>query len=147
MPNYLHSDAESRLKAAMNQLMAGDIPEGLRCDVKSLSILAAVPRATLYRTYPHVKEEFERRLGRAREATGEPDPRLAQIERLKAEVSSLKGRLSRMKEEASEASAFRTLALSRLAEQHDEIQRLRAALQDGGNVRTLPMRAPTTTDQ
>ncbi|MBT2403672.1 MULTISPECIES: hypothetical protein [unclassified Streptomyces] len=147
MPNDRHADAESRLTAAMDQLMAGDIPEGLRCDIKSLSILAAVPRATLYRTYPHVKEEFESRLDRAREATGEPDPRLAQIARLKAEVVSLKGRLSEMKQEAAEATAFRTLALSRLAEQHDEIQRLRAALQDGGNVRTLPVRARLTTDQ
>ncbi|AKL65383.1 MULTISPECIES: hypothetical protein [Streptomyces] len=147
MPNDRHANAESRLKAAMDQLLAGDIPEGLRCDIKSLSILAAVPRATLYRTYPHVKEEFENRLGAAREATGEPDPRLAQIDRLKAEVSSLKGRLSRMKEEASEASEFKTLALSRLAEQHDEIQRLRAALQDSGNVRTLPVRARIAADR
>ncbi|WP_239516020.1 MULTISPECIES: hypothetical protein [unclassified Streptomyces] len=123
--------------------MAGDIPEGLRCDIKSLSILAAVPRATLYRTYPHIKEEFENRLGRVREVTGEPDPRLAQIDRLKAEVASLKGRLSRMKQEASEAAEFKTLALSRLVEQHDELQRLRAALQDGENVRTLPARART----
>ncbi|MCY0925080.1 hypothetical protein OTB20_02445 [Streptomyces sp. H27-H1] len=144
MPNDRHANAESRLKAAMDQLLAGDIPEGLRCDIKSLSILAAVPRATLYRTYPHIKEEFENRMGRARGATGEPDPRLAQIDRLKAEVSSLKGRLSRMKEEASE---FKALALSRLAEQHDEIQRLRAALQDRGNIRPLPVRSRITTDQ
>ncbi len=147
MPNDRQANAESRLKAAMDQLMAGDIPEGLRCDIKSLSILAAVPRATLYRTYPHVKEEFERRLGRARETIGEQDPRLAQIDRLKAEVSSLKGRLSEMKQEAAEAAAFKSLMLSRLAEQHDEIQRLRAALQEGGNVRTLPVRARLTTDQ
>ncbi|MGW3654686.1 hypothetical protein ACWD6R_02740 [Streptomyces sp. NPDC005151] len=86
-------------------------------------------------------------MGRAREATGEPDARLARIDRLKAEVSSLKGRLSRMKEEASEASEFKTLALSRLSEQHDEIQRLRAALQDGGSVRTLTVRARIATDQ
>ncbi|WDT53920.1 hypothetical protein [Streptomyces sp. G7(2002)] len=141
MPNDRHADAESRLKAAMDQLMAGDIPEGLRCDIKSLSILAAVPRATLYRTYPHIKQEFESRLGRAREVTGEPDPRLAQIERLKAEVASLKGRLSQMKQEAIEAAEFKTLALSRLVEQHDEIQRLRVALENGGNIRTLPVRA------
>ncbi|WP_329387692.1 hypothetical protein OG625_31280 [Streptomyces sp. NBC_01351] len=143
MPSDRHANAESRLKAAMDQLMAGDVPEGLRCDIQSLSILAAVPRATLYRTYPHIKQEFESRLGRAREVTGEPDPRLAQIDRLKAEVAALKGRLSRMKQEASEASEFKMLALSRLVEQHDEIQRLRAALQGGGNVRTLPARART----
>ncbi|GAA3111048.1 hypothetical protein GCM10020254_66450 [Streptomyces goshikiensis] len=52
-----------------------------------------------------------------------------------------------MKEEASEASEFKTLALSRLAEQHDEIQRLRAALQDSGNVRTLPVRARIAADR
>ncbi|MGW6975279.1 hypothetical protein [Streptomyces sp. NPDC054952] len=143
MPNDRHANAESRLKAAMDQLMAGDIPEGLRCDIKSLSILAAVPRATLYRTYPHIKEEFENRLGRVREVTGEPDPRLAQIDRLKADVASLKGRLSRMKQEASEAAEFKKLALSRLVEQHDELQRLRAVLQGGENVRTLPARART----
>ncbi|MCX5180335.1 hypothetical protein [Streptomyces virginiae] len=147
MPNDRHANAESRLKAAMDQLMTGNIPEGLRCDIKSLSILAAVPRATLYRTYPHIKEEFENRLGRAREVTGEPDPRLAQIDRLRAEVASLKGRLSRMKQEAIEAAEFKTLALSRLVEQHDEIQRLRVALENGGNIRTLPVRAHTAPGQ
>ncbi|MEL5957958.1 hypothetical protein AADR41_24895 [Streptomyces sp. CLV115] len=125
----------------MDQLMAGDVPEGLWCNIKSLSILAAVPRATLYRTYPHIKEEFENRLGRAREVTGEPDPRVAQIDRLKAEVADLKERLSRAKQEASAAAEFKTLALSRLSEQHDEIQRLRAALEGSGNIRTLPVGA------
>ncbi|MET8538533.1 hypothetical protein ABZV67_44405 [Streptomyces sp. NPDC005065] len=74
MASERHAQAEARIRAAMEQLLGGDIPEGLRCDIKSLSILSRVPRATLYRTYPHLKQEFEQRLGRVRETGGEPDP-------------------------------------------------------------------------
>lgn len=39
----------------MAQLLGVDIPEGLKCDVKSLCTLSEVPRATLYRSYPHIR--------------------------------------------------------------------------------------------
>jgi len=44
-----HADAETKIRAAMRQLLAGSIPDGRKCDVKSLCILSGVPRATLYR--------------------------------------------------------------------------------------------------
>ena len=79
------------------------------------------------------------------QAPGRPDPRAAQIDRLKAEVAGLKGRLSRVKQEAAEAPEFKSSALSRLSEQHDEIQRLRtAAFGDSGNIHTCPVRAHIT---
>jgi len=55
-----HTETEGRIRAAMAQLLGGDIPDGLKCDVKSLCALSGVPRATLYRSYPHIKAEFER---------------------------------------------------------------------------------------
>jgi hypothetical protein len=49
MPGERQADAEVRIRAVIQQLLAGDIPEGLKCDVKSLCTLSGVPRATLYR--------------------------------------------------------------------------------------------------
>lgn len=115
---------EDRIRAAIDQLLAGNVPEGLKCDVKSLCVLARVPRATLYRTYPHLKAEFEQRLGNARDTDRQPDPRLAQIERLKTEVTTLRERLCRATTEITTLEAFRSQALSRIAAQHDEITAL-----------------------
>ncbi|MFE4957051.1 hypothetical protein ACFRCW_23895 [Streptomyces sp. NPDC056653] len=129
MASERHAQAEARIRVAMEQLLGGNIPEGLRCDIKSLSILSRVPRATLYRTYPHLKQEFEQRLGRVRETGGEPDPRV-QIDRLTEDVARLRGRIARMSQELSEAEDFRTTALSRLAAQHEEIVSLRRELSD-----------------
>ncbi|AEM82318.1 hypothetical protein Strvi_2602 [Streptomyces violaceusniger Tu 4113] len=94
------AEPEARIQNAMRQLLAGPVPDGLKCDVKSLCTLAGVPRATLYRTYPHLKAEFDRQRQAAQEAGQQPDPRLAQIERLKAEVATLRERLSRKNTEA-----------------------------------------------
>ena len=76
-----HTETEGRIRAAMAQLLGGDIPEGLKCDVKSLCTLSGVPRATLYRSYPHVKAEFERARSDAQTAGHQPDPRLASSDR------------------------------------------------------------------
>lgn len=142
MASERHAQAEARIRAAMEQLLGGDIPEGLRCDIKSLSTLSRVPRATLYRTYPHLKQEFEQRLGRVRETGGEPDPRIVQIDRLKEEVARLRGRIAGMSQELSEAEDLRTTALSRLAAQHEEIVLLRRELSDttAGGLRMVPPR-------
>ncbi|GAA1345709.1 hypothetical protein GCM10009647_090270 [Streptomyces sanglieri] len=135
-------EAEDRVRAAMQQLLAGPVPEGLKCDVKSLCTLAGVPRATLYRTYPHLKAEFDRQRTTAREAGQQPDPRLAQIERLKAEVATLRERLSRKNAQLDALKQLQAEALSRLAAQHDVITALRRDLQatQDTNVRLLPNR-------
>lgn len=71
-----------------------------------------------------------------------PDPRLAQIERLKAEVATLRERLSRKNAELDVLKDFQATALSRLAAQHDEITALRKELRSTphATVRTLPSR-------
>jgi hypothetical protein len=56
-----------------------------------------------------------------------PDPRTAQIERLKAEIDKLRSSLAQANATIEEPTDFRTRALARLAAQHDEILRLRAA--------------------
>ncbi|MGW7355308.1 hypothetical protein ACWGI0_01105 [Streptomyces sp. NPDC054802] len=136
------AEPEARIRNAMRQLLAGPVPDGLKCDVKSLSTLAGVPRATLYRTYPHLKAEFDRQRTAAQEAGQQPDPRLEQIERLKAEVATLRERLSRKNTELDALKQFQTTALSRLAAQDDEITVLRRELQatQETNVRLLPNR-------
>lgn len=123
----------------MSQLLLGSPPDGLKRDVKSLCALAGVPRATLYRTYPHLKAEFDQGLGRLRDTGDEPDARLAQIERLRTEVAALHQRLSRATTTIAELESFRATALSRLAAQHDEITRLRRDLDqaDAGQLRVI----------
>lgn len=142
MTSEQHSEAEVRIRVAMQRLLAGTIPDGLKCDVKSLCVVAGVPRPTLYRTYPHLKVEFQRLLTGVRESGLQPDPRLAQIEHLKGEVAELRARLGRNAALLADGEAFRELALSRLAAQHDEIIALRRELETVGKprVRQLPVR-------
>lgn len=137
-----HTETESRIRAAMARLLGGDIPEGLNCDVKSLCMLSGVPRATLYRRYPHIKAEFEHARSDAETAGLQPDPRLAQIERLKAEIIDLQKRLNRGDAEVAELRKFRAAALSRLTAQHDEVTSLRRELETAAtaNVRGLTSR-------
>ncbi|MFH9713090.1 hypothetical protein ACH4MW_37975 [Streptomyces luteogriseus] len=91
---------------AMRKLLVGPVPDGLKCDVKSLCTLAGVPRATFYRTDPHLKAEFDRQRAAAQEAGQHPDPRLAQIEWFKGEVATLRERLSRKNVELDELQSF-----------------------------------------
>jgi hypothetical protein len=125
MTDTLTASAENRIRAAIRQLLGGPVPDGLKCDVKSLCQLSGVPRATFYRTYPHLRAEFEEQRGIGRAAGQQPDPRLAQIDRLKAEVTQLRARLAARQAEIDDLKAFRTQALSRLAAQHDELTTLR----------------------
>ncbi|MGW8331175.1 hypothetical protein ACWGLE_25160 [Streptomyces sp. NPDC055897] len=137
-------EAEDRIRTAMQQLLAGPLPDGLKCDVKSLCTLAGVPRATLYRTYPHLKAEFDRQRTTAQQAGRQPDPRLAQIERLKTEVATLRERLSRKNAELDVLKEFQATALSRLAAQHDVITMLRKEVESTphSHIRTLPPSRP-----
>ena len=56
------------------RLLRGDIPPDGKCDVTTLARQAGVSRAALYRTYPHLKEEFERRLAALHAGGTAPDP-------------------------------------------------------------------------
>ncbi|MFF8293565.1 hypothetical protein ACF068_30770 [Streptomyces sp. NPDC016309] len=86
----------------------------------------------------HLGEEFEGRLKALREAGEAPDPRTAQTERLKAQVAELKERLAKRGKALAELTAFKTLAVSRLTAQHEEIERLREQAAQDANVRRLP---------
>lgn len=129
---------EERIRAAADRLLRGQIPSGGGCDIQTLAIEAGVSRASLYRTYLHLKNEFEKRLARLRAEGQLPDPRAAQIIRLKDDNAKLRQRVTDREQEIADLSAFKITALSRLAAQHQEITALRAALSSRTNVRTLP---------
>ena len=143
---------ENRIRAAIDRLLRGDIPPGGRCDVKTLAREAGVDRTAFYgsRPYAHLRAEFEQRLQALQQAGQRPDPRDAQITRLKNETTTQKERLTQSASAISELTGFRAQALARLAAQHDEITRLRTALGARGNIRSLPRperdeAAPATT--
>lgn len=134
------TEKENRIRAAMDRLLRGEIPPGGNCDIKTLAREAGVDRTAFYgqRPYTHLREEFEKRLERLYQAGAIPDPRTAQITRLKNEISGLKARLSRADRMIEELTDFRGQALSRLAAQHEEIIRLRNAATGAGRVIHLP---------
>jgi hypothetical protein len=73
-----------------------------------------------------------------------PDPRDAQISRLKTENTELKARLAAKDTIIAEFTAFKQVALSCLAAQHDELHRLRNHQPDPphrDNVRRLRLAA------
>lgn len=117
---------EDRIRAAMDRLLRGELPAGGKCDIKTLAAEAGVSRAALYRGYAHLKDEFDQRLQRIAAAEGRPDPRDARIDRLQHAHDELVARNADHRRELADADTFRTLAISRIAAQHDEIQRLRA---------------------
>lgn len=136
------ADAETRIRAAIDQLLGDDLPDGLNCDVTSLCLLARVPRATLYRTYPHLKAEFDRQRDAAQDNGTQPDQRVARIDRLKTEIINLRTRLAERDRQITELLGVRATALSRLTAQHDEITALRTQLRaaDHTKIRSLPDR-------
>ena len=131
---------ENRIRAAMDRLLRGEIPPGGNCDIKTLASEAGVDPTAFYgnRPYAHLRAEFEHRLQQLQHAGQTPDPKAAQIERLKADIDKLNGRLAQANSTIEQLSDFRTQALARLAAQHDEILRLRAAAAGNANVTHLP---------
>jgi hypothetical protein len=135
---------ETRIRAAIDRLLSGDIPPGGKCDIKTLAREASVDRAAFYgtRPYAHLREEFETRLQARQQAGDIPDRRDAQIARLKDENSTLRQRLTDYDTTITTLRSFRDQALARLAAQHDEITRLRTQNKRAANVRLLPAPAP-----
>ena len=131
---------ENRIRAAMDRLLRGEIPPGGGCDIKTLASQADVDRTAFYgsRPYAHLRTEFEHRLQQMRDTSHTPDPKTAQIERLKTEVDKLKTRLGQANTRIEELNDFRTHALAQLAAQHDEIHRLRTTADPNANVTRLP---------
>ncbi|MER6465738.1 hypothetical protein ABT278_35460 [Streptomyces sp. NPDC001228] len=139
------TENENRIRAAMDRLLRGEIPPGGKCDIKTLANEAAVDRTAFYGTRPYarLRVEFERRVQALQQAGEIPDPREAQITRLKAENAKLRERLAKSEQVIDELADFRTQALARLAAQHEEIVRLRDDAAGSSRVSRLP--APRTT--
>ena len=135
---------ENRIRAAMDRLLRGEIPPGGNCDVKTLARAAGVDRAAFYsnRPYAHLRVEFEQRLQQSQRDGHTPDPKAAQIERLRADVDKLKTLLAQANTTIDQLSDFRTQALARLAAQHEEILHLRGAADPNTNVAHLPAARP-----
>ncbi|MFE2429371.1 hypothetical protein ACFXJ5_21825 [Streptomyces sp. NPDC059373] len=139
---------EAAIRAAMERILSGNLPPGRKADLKTLATLAGVTRTGFYPktnrdgttrpgAYQHLAEEFERRLSELQDAGEIFDPRVTQIERLKIEKAELKKRITARDEQLAELTDFKTLAISRLAAQHDEIERLRKQAATSHNVRQL----------
>jgi hypothetical protein len=77
-----------------------------------------------------------------RTAGDAPDPRDAQITRLKQARDDLRQKLADRDAAIRALEQFKELALSRLAAQHDEITRLRRQAATAGNVRGIASRPP-----
>ena len=141
---------EFAIRAAMDRLLSGGIPPGGRCDIKTLAAEAGVTRTGFYPKknreatvrpgpYQHLADEFERRL-KALQAAGEVvDPRAAHIERFKSDNATLKRRVAERDAELEALSEFKNAALSRLASQHEEIER-HSRDHAGASVRDLSTR-------
>ncbi|MBC9731362.1 hypothetical protein [Streptomyces sp. TRM68367] len=139
------TENENRVRAAMDRLLRGEIPPGGKCDIKTLAGEAGVDRTAFYgvRPYANLRVEFERRLQALQQAGEIPDPREAQVARLKEEITNLKKRLSQSEQTIDELTDFRSQALARLAAQHEEIVRLREI--SAGTTRVSRLPAPRTT--
>ncbi|MFD5419190.1 hypothetical protein ACFWJT_14320 [Streptomyces sp. NPDC127069] len=145
--------AEDRIRAAMDRLLRGEIPPSGRCDLKTLAAQAGVNRTGFYPKegrpgpFQHLAEEFTRRRDLLQQAGTIPDPREAQITRLKEENTNLRRRLHERDTEVQELTDFRQRAISRLAAQHLEIENLRQQLSNGSHqpVTHLPHPRRTTT--
>ena len=142
-------DNEAKIRAAMSRLLNGDIPPGGKCDIKTLAREAGVDRTAFYgsRPYAHLRDEFEQKLQDILQSGERPDPRDAQVERLKNEVTRLKERLAQTDATITGLTELPDQALARLAAQHDEITRLRHDLQRAASIRRLPPRPPPLKDQ
>jgi hypothetical protein len=116
---------ERRIRAAIDRLLAGQIPSGGACDVKTLAREAGISRASLYRTWGHLKDEFEKRRAAAWAAGQQPDPREARITRLRDLNHRLTGKLARTHTQCNRLKERHQLLLSVLAAKDDELERLR----------------------
>jgi hypothetical protein len=147
---------EEAIRAATDRLLRGELPPGCKCDLSTLAAEAGVTRTAFYPKknrdgtvrrgpYQHLAEEFERRLTLLQDAGTVVDPRAAQVQRLKDLNTKLEERLAKQSAELDELKEFQQLALSRIAAQHLEIERLRAEKAAGDKVAILsPRRTPAT---
>lgn len=128
---------EDRIRAAIQTLLAGEIPIGMNRDITSLCALAGVPRATLYRTYPHLKAIFEEQRSHLQDATHSTNTDAETRQKIRTEKDQLQLKLAAMTNKVHELEHFKSIALSRLAAQHEEILRLRSQHTKAGNMQRI----------
>ncbi|MET7519665.1 hypothetical protein ABZS88_41070 [Streptomyces sp. NPDC005480] len=144
---------EAAVRAAMEQILRGDLPPGAKADLKTLAQLSSVTRTGFYAkrnrdgtsrpgAYQHLAEEFTARVQALQDAGEIVDPRAVQLERLKKQNAELTDRVARRDAEVARLTEFRTLAISRLAAQHDEIERLRSLLTQQAEASDVVTRFP-----
>ena len=111
------TENENRIRAAMDRLLRGEVPPGGNCDIKTLSREAGVDRTAFYgrRPYAYLRAEFEHRLQQLQQSGQAPDPKAAQIDRMKTDIGKLKDRLAQADQKIAELAGFRSQALARLA--------------------------------
>ena len=90
---------------------------------------------------------YQERVDKLHDAGEQPDPRDAQVTRLKNAITQLKERLAQSDATISELTGFRDQALARIAAQHDEITRLRQETRLAAGIRRLPAPAPSPKEQ
>ena len=140
---------EDAIRAAMDRILRGELPPAASATSRPWLPRPASPGPASTRrrtgTAPPVRaptstspRSSSGALWLCSEAGEIVDPRAAQIERLKAQVAELKDRVTKRDEALAELTAFKTLAVSRIAAQHAEIERLREQAAALGNVRHLP---------
>ncbi|WP_193096853.1 hypothetical protein [Brevibacterium sp. FME17] len=131
------SQVENRIRAAIQTLLADEIPIGMNRDITSLCDLAGVPRATMYRTYPHLKAIFEEQRLHLQDATPATNTGADTRQKVRPENDRLQLKLAAMTNKVHELEYFKSTALSRLAAQHEEILRLRSHHTKDDNVQSI----------
>ncbi|WP_338933148.1 hypothetical protein WEB32_34130 [Streptomyces netropsis] len=140
---------EEAIRAAMERLLSGTLPPGGSTDLKTLAAEAGVTRTGFYPKknrdgtpqpgpYQHLAKEFDRRLKALHQTGTIPDRKVAQIERLKDANGALKKRLEQREAELAKLRQAMKLALSRIAAQHLELERLGEQAAAGPKVTRLP---------
>lgn len=124
----------------MGGLPEEELPAGGHCDLKALATEAGVSRSgsTQRRTSAAPFGPAPTRTSRTSSSAvwthspppaPFPDPRQAQIERLRADNADLRQRLTDRETRKKELTDFKTRALFQLAAQHDEIETLQKQIQ------------------
>ncbi|MDI9888826.1 hypothetical protein QMZ92_31865 [Streptomyces sp. HNM0645] len=140
---------ERAIRQVMEQLLAGGVPPGGKCDIKTLATQAGVTRTGFYPKknrdgsprpgpYQHLAEEFERRLARTARGRRHERPTSRPGRTPQESGAGLRDRLAERHEQLAELGEFKQRALSQIAAQQMEIQRLREALTAPSNLRALP---------
>ncbi|MDH6119744.1 hypothetical protein [Kitasatospora sp. GAS204B] len=100
------------VRAAIEQLLQGDLPLDGKYDLTTLASMAGVARTGFYSrrardgsvhpgAYQHLAEEFEHRLKELQEAGEIVDPRLAQVAHLEQQIARLADENARLRQEVA----------------------------------------------